>query len=181
MPSKKAYVVAFMVGLVLLTSLCFLEYQKINQPSIELERLRIGNERFWETAPTVRVTNENYPSLIPFWDCPEWRGLSNKTVVWGKENLVKFISVAAFKAGVLNLNSAEIFQVLVNLTSTEMEAFHILMLPCVVEKAKYKDVDAWIIVFNWEINAPTDIPLGHIRIFAVECGTQTVLYSESCY
>ena len=62
-----------------------------------------------------------------------------------------------------------------------MEAFHILMLPCVVEKAKYKDVDAWIIVFNWEINAPIDIPLGHIKIFVVECGTQTVLYSESCY
>ena len=209
MPSKKAYVVALMIGLVLLTvlltSLCFIQYQRINQLSIELEQLTTELDQFrteyeqlqqenerlqasvlvtLETLPTVRVTNGNYneSSLAPFWGCPEWEVLSNKSVVWGSENLLRFINIATLKARILNLNSTELFQILLNLTSTEMTLHYITTFPCLVEKAKFKDVDAWIIVFNWELYGTTEnITLGHVMIYVVECETHTVLDFESCY
>jgi regulator of replication initiation timing len=188
--------------LVLITSLCLLQYQEINRLTAELEQLnteleqlrtengRLQSENAWlqasiwmtfGTLPTVQVTNKNYneSSLAPFWGCQEHKELSNISIIDGKETLIKFIYNAAYKAEVLNLNSTEIFQILENLTSTEMTVHNIMMLPCLIEKAKFKDADAWIIVFNWEIINWEK--LGHIKIYVVECGTQTVLYSEGCY
>ncbi len=206
MPSKKAYMTVFLVGLVLLTvlstSLWFIQYQRINQLTteleqltIELDQLRTENEQLQleneqlqasvlvtlETLPTVRATNWNYneTSLAPFWGCLEWEAVSSKSVVWGSENLFKFINIAMLKAKLLNLNSTELFQILLNLTSTEIH--NVIKIPCLVEKAKFKNADAWITVFNWEIyGAIENMTLGHIMIYVVECGTQKVLDFESC-
>jgi hypothetical protein len=199
---RKILVVAFMIGLVfitvIMTGFWFIQYQQINQLTIELEQLttelnqlKTENEQLeaatlvtLETLPTVRATNGNYNEstlILKFWGGPEWEAVSNKTVVWGSENLLKFINIATLKAKILKLNSTELFQILLNLSSTEMVNHDVIAIPCLVEKAKFKDADAWIIVFNWEINIVIEnITLSHIMIYVIECETQTVLDFESC-
>jgi len=140
--------------------------------------------------PVVRATKKDYnrTTLIDnFWNCSEWKNLSNKTVSWALDNLNFFIEVITLKSENLGLNSSEINQILNKLVYNEVYKdfgffvnYSLTLLPCLVEKAKFNGTDAWIIVFNWEMSNETEASMKHIQIYVAEYGTQRILYFNTC-
>lgn len=51
-------------------------------------------------------------------------------------------------------------------------------LPCLIEKARYNDVDAWIMALNWEYVSRGTI--FHIAVVVFKYGTHEVLFAASC-
>ncbi len=53
-----------------------------------------------------------------------------------------------------------------------------VQLPCLIEKARYNDVDAWFIALVWEYKS--GISISHVAAVVFKYGTHEVLFAASC-
>lgn len=154
--------------------------------------------------PIVRSPDKKYQGteVVPaFFGIAEDSILKDQTVEWALSKRQEFIDVAVTKADNLGLDGENLLQILtkllfrvdeLNFTDKNVIGFKdgekIVMpflisnstaqLPCLIEKATYNDMDAWIIALNWEY-----VPRGmtfHVAVVVLKYGTHEVLFAASC-
>ena len=139
--------------------------------------------------PAVSVSNMSYTEIesiedihpsasIAFDEFSGWvegrKAKYNMSALEALGRLGYDVRVAAFKSRLLGLNDTEIAEVLIR-TIIVHEPYPWRSAPFYIEKANYKGVDAWIIVF---LDASLLFDEGEecrYRIYLVECGTQKIL------
>jgi DNA-binding transcriptional ArsR family regulator len=183
----KAIVIVLIVGIAVLSSVCYWQYGRLD----ELYRtVGEGTSQLYEWLPAVRIEHVTYNEKgikSTFWNCREHELLSHKRVAWAQGHQATFIEAVTSKAEDLGVNHMEINHILQHLVYDHVHAEYgffeqddLTLLPCVVVKATYDAVDAWVIVFNWVLPLEGNPCLGHIQIYVVECGTEQILLFKTC-
>jgi len=203
------------IGLFLASILYLYQQHQISELTVELERLRDENgelhrmikeleEELFRTKFAERLELDAYPTVcasdvdyrergISLYENPNfrlaWNRFRNKTAMWGVRNLAKLIEFVGSEAEELGLNSTEITQILVNLTTSRrckiwtvedsdiIRIYSVVLVPCYVEKARYGGAEIWLIVFNRGDFFET---LGHYDTYVIESGTQKILDHSGC-
>jgi DNA-binding transcriptional ArsR family regulator len=176
----KAVFVVFIAGIAVLSSICYWQYGQVEDVTSQL----------YAWLPAVRIENVTYNEngmFHVFRNCREHELLAHQRVAWAHDHQAAFLAEATLKADALGVNHTELNRVLWHLMHDHVYAEYgyfeqddLTLLPCVVIKATYETVDAWIVVFNWELPLEGDPILGHIQIYVVECGTEQILLFQTC-
>ncbi len=159
-----------------------------------------------DTPVTVCISDGNYleTEIIPvFHKIADNSSLANQMVDWSISSRQSFIDTAVKRAENLGLDSGNLHEILTKLmfhvdelnftgrnvlTDNEGKTVEVsfrisnatVQLPCLIEKAKYKGEDAWIIALNWENNGPSQGRLGHVATVVFKYGSDEVLFASSC-
>jgi hypothetical protein len=108
----KAILVLLVVGIAVLSSVCYSQYRNLDELTRNIDELT--SQVYW-WLPAVRIEYVNYNEKgikSTFWNCMEWKMLSNKSVAWAKGHQGSFIEDVTLKAEVLGINHTEINHIL---------------------------------------------------------------------